>query len=92
MYWLSQIIGAAMFGTALDSPRFRRRTRSMAGLFALFAFTIIVWGCGYEFQKGYTRESVHDGRTELIDWTHGSFPAPFVLYWFYGFFDAVWQT
>ncbi|KAI8649838.1 UNC93-like protein [Fusarium keratoplasticum] len=51
-----------------------------------------IWGCGYAFQRTYTRESIAIGETPLIDWTDDEFAAPFVLYWFYGFFDAVWQT
>lgn len=92
MYWLSQIIGAYMFGLLLDLERFRRRTRSIAGLAALFAATMVIWGCGYAFQKTYTRETVASQETPYIDWTDDTFPAPFVLYWFYGFFDAIWQT
>ena len=92
MYWLSQIIGAYVFGLLLDLKQFRRRTRSVGGLVALLIITMAIWGCGYAFQKTYTRESVARGDVPYIDWTDGEFPAPFVLYWFYGFFDAVWQT
>ncbi|KAJ4231196.1 hypothetical protein NW757_013930 [Fusarium falciforme] len=92
MYWLSQIIGAYLFGILLDLKQFRRRTRSVGGLAALFITTMVTWGCGYAFQRTYTRESVASGETSHIDWTDDAFPAPFVLYWFYGFFDAVWQT
>ncbi|KAF2014166.1 MFS general substrate transporter [Aaosphaeria arxii CBS 175.79] len=92
MYWLAQIIASALFGYLLDLKQFQRRTRALAGLGALFAITMVIWGCGYEFQKGYTRESVASGETKHIDWTDSNFPGPFVLYWFYGFFDAVWQT
>ncbi|KAF5013126.1 hypothetical protein FDECE_846 [Fusarium decemcellulare] len=92
MYWLSQIIGAYIFGYLLDLKQFNRRTRSIGGLAALFIITMVTWGCGYAFQKTYTRESVASGETPHLDWTDDGFAAPFVLYWFYGFFDAVWQT
>ncbi|KAM0419058.1 hypothetical protein ACHAPT_011997 [Fusarium lateritium] len=92
MYWLSQIIGAYIFGYLLDLKCFRRRTRSLGGLSALFITAMATRGCGYAFQKTYTRESVASGESPLLDWTDDAFPAPFVLYWFYGFVDAVWQT
>lgn len=92
MYWLSQIIGAYMFGMLLDIKYLRRRTRSILGLAALFVATMATWGCGYLFQTTYTRESVASGETPLMDWTDSGFAGPFALYWFYGFFDAVWQT
>lgn len=92
MYWMAQIIAAYAFGLLLDWTRFGRRARAFAGLAGLFAVTMIIWGCGYAFQRTYTRASVASGETPLIDWTDSAFPAPFVLYWFYGFFDAVWQA
>ena len=39
LYWTSQIIGAGIFGFALDSPMFRRPTRAKAALAALFVLT-----------------------------------------------------
>ncbi|KAI5459210.1 major facilitator superfamily domain-containing protein [Mariannaea sp. PMI_226] len=92
MYWLFQIIGAFTFGSLLDMTRFSRRTRAVGGLFLLFSITMIIWGCGYIFQKGYTRATVKSGETPVMDWTDSGFPGPFVLYCFYGMFDALWQT
>lgn len=93
MYWLAQIMAAYLFSLPLDWTRYNRRTRAIGGLVLLFVFTMLVWGLGYDFQKGYTRESVADGSTPLIDWTDGtSFAGPFVHYFFYGAFDAVYQT
>lgn len=56
MYWLSQILGAYVFGLPLDLKQFHRRTRSVGGLVALFNTTMAIWGCGYAFQRTYTRE------------------------------------
>ena len=39
LYWISQIIGAGVFGFALDTPMLRRPTRAKAALAALFVIT-----------------------------------------------------
>ena len=40
LYWLSQILGAYIFGYALDIPSVRRSVRAKAALLALFAITM----------------------------------------------------
>lgn len=87
LYWLSQIIGAFVFGYCLDLARFKRSTRARAAWTILFLLTLTVWGGGYAFALGSTR--AHPGK--VIDWTAG-YGGPVVLYMFYGFYDAAWQT
>jgi hypothetical protein len=73
LYYLSQIIGAFIFGFLLDTERFSRKTRAKIALGSLFVLTFVIWGGGYDvgrkspcachmltakqFQKGYTRAS-----------------------------------
>jgi len=40
LYWTSQIIGAYVFGYALDFPMVTRKTRARVGLLVLFAITM----------------------------------------------------
>jgi len=94
VYYLMQIVGAYVFGYALDSKSFRRTTRAKAAWVALFALVMIVWGCGYKFQTTYDRAWAEDpaNKDNKKDWTSKGFAGPFVLYMFYGFTDAAWQT
>ncbi|QIW94630.1 hypothetical protein AMS68_000148 [Peltaster fructicola] len=92
LYWSSQIVGAAIFGTLLDTKHLRRTTRAKAGWLALFVLTMVIWGGGYDFQKGYTREQTSDKNYLKMDWTSPGYVGPMFLYIFYGVYDAAWQT
>lgn len=98
IYYIMQIVGAYIFGYALDTTRFRRTTRAKAAWVAIFVLTFAIWGGGYDFQKGYTRADVatpKDGTTAKIaplDWSDSGYGGPLVLYMFYGFYDAAFQT
>lgn len=100
VYWLMQIVGAFVFGYFLDLRSVRRTTRAYGAWTALFILTMAVWGGGYAFQKTYTRELVSIGADtedesddyQKLDWTDSGYGGPFVLYMFYGIYDAAWQT
>lgn len=101
LYWTAQIVGATVFGFALDITRLRRTTRAVAAWVALFVLTFAIWGGGYAFQVGYTRAEVSKGADTpddtsddyvKMDWTTSGYIGPMFLYIFYGFFDAAWQT
>lgn len=98
LYWLAQIIGAMINGYALDSNRFSRKLRARASFVILFALTFIIWGGGYAFQKNSPHRDVTSDPKwaadpeNRIDWTHPRFIGPMFLYFFYGFYDAIWQT
>ena len=101
LYWMAQIVGAAIFGFLLDLHSFRRTVRAKAAWVALFVLTFVVWGGGYVFQRGYTRAEVNMGAdTEddmsddyvKMDWTSAGYVGPMFLYIFYGMYDAIWQV
>jgi hypothetical protein len=57
--------------------------------------TFAVWGGGYSFQVTYTRDDMPDNTEDeeaKMDWTKHGFVGPMFLYFFYGFYDAAWQT
>ncbi|KAF2191097.1 MFS general substrate transporter [Zopfia rhizophila CBS 207.26] len=93
VYYIMQILGAYIFGFALDAKGVRRTTRAKGAWVALFVLMMVIWGGGYAFQKTYTRATFAEGSgREKKDWTDEGFGGPFVLYMFYGFSDAAWQT
>ena len=100
LYWLAQMFGAFIFGWLLDATMFKRTTRAKFAWVALMVLTMVIWGGGYVFQKGYTRAQVTAGvDTETTtddyatyDWTDSGYIGPMFLYIFYGMYDAIWQT
>lgn len=91
-YYLFQIIGAYVFGFALDFKGIRRSMRAKIAWGALFSLIMIIWGCGYKFQKTYDRAFGTSETAIKKDWSDPGYAGPFVLYIFYGFSDAAWQT
>lgn len=92
LYWLAQIFGAFIFGYAMDYHKIRRSVRAKAGYVVLVLLTFGIWGGGYgaQLQEG-TRAEVKDKTGH--DWDDGSsFIGPMFMYFFYGFFDAIYQT
>jgi ABC-type cobalt transport system substrate-binding protein len=95
LYWLSQIVGAMIFGYALDFGTARRTVRAKGSFVALTVLTFVIWGGGYAFQsKMAPREIATAKGFPTADWTDGgdAYIGPMFLYMFYGFFDAAWQT
>jgi hypothetical protein len=98
LYWLAQIIAAVIVGYALDYEKLSRTVRAKAAFAVLFSLTFIIWGSGWVWQRQQVvREiAVTDEykNNEWVDWTDGGekYIGPMFLYFFYGFFDAVWQT
>ncbi|KAL8913944.1 MAG: hypothetical protein Q9171_001329 [Xanthocarpia ochracea] len=92
LYWLSQIIGAYIFGYALDISRVRRSLRAKAAWAVLFIITMAIWGGGYAWQMQYTRAETSAEDYVKMDWTSSGYVGPMFLYMFYGFYDAAWQT
>jgi hypothetical protein len=91
VYYTMQIIGAYIFGFALDYQGLSRRLRAKISFAVLFVLIMAIWGGGYAFQKTYDRawSAIDDNHK---DWTSPGYGGPFVLYIFYGFTDAAWQT
>ena len=88
LYWTSQIIGAYIFGYALDMPKVRRTMRAKASLVVLFVITMAIWGGGYAWQKPYTRAETSATTYVAEDWTASGYVGPMFLFMFYGFYDG----
>ncbi|KAK3172048.1 hypothetical protein OEA41_004132 [Lepraria neglecta] len=92
LYWTSQIIGAYVFGYMLDIRSLGRTMRAKLAWGMMFLLTMVVWGGGYAWQKGYTRAETSLKTYVKDDWTTHGYVGPMFLYMFYGFYDAAWQT
>ncbi|KJZ72011.1 hypothetical protein HIM_08572 [Hirsutella minnesotensis 3608] len=95
LYWLAQIFGAILMGYCLDITSIRRSVRAKIAFAFLTTLTFVIWGAGWHWQKQQvTREEATSKDNVLIDWDDGGekFIGPMFLYFFYGFYDAIWQT
>ncbi|CAK7205277.1 hypothetical protein SEUCBS139899_008046 [Sporothrix eucalyptigena] len=97
LYWLSQMIGASVFGYGLDYPGIRRSMRARIALVALTVLTFAIWGGGYAWMKIQLPRALAkptNPNYHAVDWTDGGklYIGPMFLYMAYGFYDACWQT
>jgi len=93
LYWSSQIIGAFIFGSALDVKRVSRSLKAKCDFVALLVITMSIWGGGYAFQHTTEPRSVTSAKGYVgMDWKDSGYVGPMFLYMFYGFYDAAWQT
>ena len=89
LYWLSQIIGAYVFGYSLDIKGVRRSLKAKVVWGVLFTLTFVIWGGGYAWQKQYTRAETAPKDAVREDWTASGYVGPMFLYMFYGFYDGM---
>ncbi|KAJ5935300.1 DUF895 domain membrane protein [Penicillium verhagenii] len=95
LYYLAQIVAAAIWGVLLDIQSVKRSFRAKVTWAVLFVLTMAIWGGGYAYEKTYTRDTVN---TTLhpdfkpTDWSTPGYVGPMFLYIFYGFYDAAWQA
>ncbi|KAI8887848.1 MFS general substrate transporter [Backusella circina FSU 941] len=87
MYWTMQIVGSLMIGLILDYQGFNRRKRGLIALGITFIIINAVWAGGMAFQLTFGNDF-----TSVIGWRDPGFAKPFVLYLFYGFSDAIYQS
>lgn len=92
LYWLAQMLGAFVFGYALDFSNIRRASRAKFAWLVMFVLTFVVWGGGYVFQRTYTRQDPEPEDKKKQDWSSGGYVRPMFLYITYGFYDAAWQA
>jgi len=89
LYYISQIIGAYIFGYGLDVKSVRRSTKAKVVWMVLFVFTMAVWGGGYAWQRTYTRDETAPKTSYKEDWTAVGYVGPMFLYMFYGLYDGL---
>ncbi|RJE21911.1 DUF895 domain membrane protein [Aspergillus sclerotialis] len=87
-YWISQVVGAGLFGLFLDNTRFTRRTRLWIGWGFTFVILNAIWGGGVAFLLK-TDRAKKSPEADIFDHNYTWY---LILYMFYGFLDAIWQT
>ncbi|KAJ5614496.1 hypothetical protein N7528_008150 [Penicillium herquei] len=93
MYWFAQMISSYIFGLFLDNKYMNRRQRGIWGFVITAIISMIVWAGGLAAQLRRGPNSDYYPLNELdIVTSGGKFAGPFLLYFFYGTFDAIWQT
>jgi MFS family permease len=98
LYWLAQILAATILGFAMDYGKLRRTTRAKILFGVISVLTMVIWGGGWEWQRRQVSRSVTETDeyklNGVVDWTDGGelYIGPMFLYFFYGFYDAIWQT
>lgn len=98
LYWLAQIVGAVISGYALDVKFLRRSVKAKVSFGWLMFLTLAIWGGGYAWQKDQVTRAEMDIEdpaylATLVDWSDGGkYFGPMFLYFFYGMYDAFWQT
>ncbi|KXN80617.1 UNC93-like protein 2 [Leucoagaricus sp. SymC.cos] len=89
MYWIAQMFGGLLIGFLLDLKWLTRPQRALLGYVFVFATGFAIWGGGLAFQRWANRI----GKKQWLDFTDSrTYIGPFWLYFFYGAFDAFWQS
>jgi Major Facilitator Superfamily len=92
LYWIAQMVAGLLIGYVLDFQGLNRRTRAILGWAVLFVTGMVIWGGGYQFQV-WQDARLKEGLKQDIDYKSGSiFLGPMFLYFFYGAYDAFWQS
>ncbi|CEJ57892.1 hypothetical protein PMG11_06569 [Penicillium brasilianum] len=93
MYWLAQMVSSYLFGLFLDNPYMNRRQRGIWGFAINALISMVVWagGLAAQLKRGPNSDYYALNEMDLIS-SGGKYAGPFLLYFFYGSFDAIWQT
>jgi MFS family permease len=92
IYWAMQIFGSFAFGFLLDWTKYHRTLRARVAWVALLVLTLALWGGALQHQIGWARSDVQPTADARLDWSSPGFGQLFVLYIFWGFYDAAYQT
>ncbi|KAF8625232.1 hypothetical protein AX17_006898 [Amanita inopinata Kibby_2008] len=89
MYWIAQMVGGLIIGFLLDLKYLTRPQRAKLGYVLVFVTGFAIWGGGLAFQRW--ADNTH--KKQWLDFQlSGVYVGPFWLYYFYGAFDAFWQS
>ncbi|KAF5374467.1 hypothetical protein D9615_009089 [Tricholomella constricta] len=89
LYWIAQMFGGIAIGSLLDLKYLTRPQRAILGYVFVLVTGFSIWGGGLAFQRWENATGKHN----WLDFSHGiTYVGPFWLYFWYGAFDAFWQS
>ncbi|KAF8072264.1 major facilitator superfamily domain-containing protein [Lyophyllum atratum] len=89
MYWIAQMFGGIAIGFLLDLKYLTRPQRAILGYVFVLVTGFSIWGGGLAFQRWENAT----GKKQWLDFSDGkTYVGPFWLYFWYGAFDAFWQS
>ncbi|RDB28756.1 UNC93-like protein 2 [Hypsizygus marmoreus] len=89
MYWIAQMVGGLAIGFLLDFKWLSRPKRAILGYVFILVTGFSIWGGGLAFQRWENAT----GKKQWLDFSDSrTYIGPFWLYFFYGAFDAFWQS
>lgn len=91
LYWIAQMSGGFLIGMILDLKFFKRNVRVVVGWAILFILGMVIWGGGYKFQV-WSDARIALGLKQDIDFKGDNYIGPMFLYFFYGMYDALFQS
>ncbi|EOO01196.1 putative unc93-like protein [Phaeoacremonium minimum UCRPA7] len=92
LYWIAQMVGGLLMGFILDLKFLNRQSRAKIGWAILFITGMAIWGGGYKFQIWEDWRLEHGHKQDIDYKAHSVFLGPMFLYFFYGVYDAFWQS
>lgn len=92
LFWMMEIPGSFLTGWILDQKRLSRPVRARFGYIFVLVLTTALWTGGCLWQKGYSGAVVWSPDFVPVDLNDSGYVASVILFMFYGFFDAVWQS
>ena len=94
IYWFSQIVGASIFGYAIDLTRMSRTQRAKVAIAILMFLTLGIWGAGYAWQEGFADRAWGQSSADfpIRDWNSAGYYMDLLLYIAYGIYGAIWQS
>ncbi|CAN1802235.1 UNC93-like protein 2 [Linum perenne] len=90
-YWGAQMVGSIFIGYVFDFGFKSRRHRGFLGIGTVFVIGTVIWCGGLVNQLGYSFGHTPYPKLDFIE-SGVKFMGPFVLYFSYGFFDAIFQS
>ncbi|CAN1129966.1 UNC93-like protein 2 [Linum perenne] len=90
-YWGAQMVGSIFIGYVFDFGFKSRRHRGFIGIGTVFVMGTVIWCGGLVNQLGYSFGHTPYPKLDFIE-SGVKFMGPFVLYFSYGFFDAIFQS
>ncbi|CAL1404004.1 unnamed protein product [Linum trigynum] len=90
-YWAAQMLGSIAIGYVFDLRSLTRKRRGFLGIGTVSLIGTAIWSAGLVNQLDYSFQDMPDPRLDFVG-SRFKFAGPYVLFFSYGLFDAVFQS